>query len=69
MDEKLALEMAYKNGYEQGVKDFAERAKDRICNNVNRSLDNPDGYDYYPIDFYADIDAVSEELLKGRAKG
>lgn len=27
MDEKLALEMAYKNGYEQGVKDFAERLK------------------------------------------
>lgn len=25
MDEKLAVELAYKNGYEQGVKDLAER--------------------------------------------
>jgi hypothetical protein len=46
MDEKLALEMAYKNGYEQGVKDFAERMKNvfgygwLLGSSVKNQIDN-----------------------------
>lgn len=44
------------------IKEFAERLTNRICENVNRSLDNPDGNNYYPIDVYKDIDNLVKEM-------
>ena len=46
----------------EAIKEFAERLTDRICENVNRSLDNPDGNNYYPIDVYKDIDNLAKEM-------
>lgn len=61
MDEKLAVELAYKNGYEQGVKDLAERLK-------NNALLGEYPWDEERV-YVFQIDTISEELLKGRAKG
>ena len=47
----------------EAIKEFAERLTDKICENVNKSLDNPKGYDYYPIDVYADIDNLLKEMV------
>ena len=46
------------------IKEFAERLKDTICDKVNQSLDNPNGYDYYPIDVYKDIDNLVKETTE-----
>ena len=49
----------------KAIRGFAERLTDRICENVNRSLDNPDGNNYYPIDVYNDIDNLVKEMTEG----
>lgn len=48
----------------EAIKEIAERLTNRICENVNRSLDNPKGYDYYPIDVYKDIDNLVKEMTE-----
>jgi hypothetical protein len=45
------------------IKEFAEKLTNRICENVNRSLDNPNGNNYYPIDVYEDIDNLVKEMV------
>lgn len=67
MDEKLAVELAYKNGYEQAIKEFTKRLEDISAERFvfegygeNRILN---------IVEFGDIYNLSKELLKGRAKG
>lgn len=69
--EKLKAESQMADGYadalvertkSEAIKEFTERLTDRICENVNRSLDNPDGNNYYPIDVYKDIDNLVKEM-------
>lgn len=48
----------------EAIKEFAEKLKGIICDKVNRSLDNPEGCDYYPIDIYDDIDNLAKELTE-----
>ena len=50
------------------IKKFAERLTDRICENVNRSLDNPNGNNYYPIDVYNDIDNLVKEMTENEGE-
>lgn len=65
MDEKLALEMAYKNGYEQGVKGLAERLK-----KFATKVEGGKGFEgVFVMANNFQIDTISEELLKERAKG
>jgi hypothetical protein len=52
----------------EAIKEFAERLTDRICENVNRSLDNPNGNNYYPIDVYNDIDNLVKEMTENEGK-
>lgn len=52
-----------KHAKAKAIKEFAEKLTDRICENVNRSLDNPDGNNYYPIDVYRDIDNLVKEMV------
>lgn len=52
----------------EAIKEFAERLTDRICENVNRSLDNPNGNNYYPIDVYNDIDNLVKEMMENEGK-
>ena len=52
-----------KTAKSEAIKEFAERLTDKICENVNKSLDNPNGYDYYPMDVYADIDNLLKEMV------
>ena len=51
--------------HNEAIKEFAEGLKDIICKNVNRSLDNTNGYNYYPIDVYEDIDNLVKEMTEG----
>lgn len=53
MDIHTATEQAYKNGYEDGVKDFAERLR-KLC-------DAP----YWSV-WLSEIDDLSEEMLKSK---
>jgi superfamily II helicase len=53
----------------EAIKEFAERLTNRICKNVNRSLDNPNGYNYYPIDVYEDIDNLVKEMTERKDEG
>ena len=59
MDKHTATEVAYKNGYEkgynQGVKDFAERAKTYYKNTSGRPL--PDTIEYY-------LTLIAKEMIK-----
>lgn len=60
-----ATEIAFKNGYEKGVKDFAERLSDKISDSLERSQNSPDGDNYFITDVYTDIDKLEKEMLKG----
>ena len=59
MDKHTATEVAYKNGYErgynQGVKDFAERAKTYYKNTSGRPL--PETIEYY-------LSLIAKEMIK-----
>jgi hypothetical protein len=59
MDKHDATEVAYKNGYErgynQGVKDFAERAKTYYNNLSGRPL--PDTIEYY-------LSQIAKDMIK-----
>ena len=48
----------------EAIKEFVERLTDIIQENVNRSLDNPNGFDYYPIDVFKDIDNLVKEMAE-----
>ena len=50
-----ATEVAYKNGYKQGVKDFAERVKGRLA--LNTDIDNNE---YLSV--IEDIDQIAKEM-------
>ena len=50
------------------IKEFAERLRDRICDSIERSLDNPNGNDYYITDVYTDIDNLVKEMTGGKVK-
>lgn len=54
MNEHDATEQAYKNGYQQGVKDFAERLKNKSKKRVS---DN-----YGARVFIQDIDNLAKEM-------
>ena len=48
----------------EAIKEFAEKLTNRICENVNRSLDNPNGNNYYITDVYTDIDNLAKEMTE-----
>lgn len=50
----------------EAIKEFAEKLTNRICENVNRSLDNPDGNNYFITDVYEDIDNLVKEMTEGK---
>ena len=52
----------------EAIKGFAEKLTNRICENVNRSLDNPNGNNYYPIDVYEDINNLVKEMTEESEK-
>ena len=43
-------------------KEFAAKLTDRICESIERSLDNPDGDNYYITDVYKDIYNLVKEI-------
>lgn len=57
-------EQAYKNGYEQGVKELAERAKGYCC----RMFDIGSGHEAGEVVLleFADIDNLVKELTEGK---
>ena len=55
MNKHDATETAYKNGYEQGVKDFAERVKTYYRHTSSRPL--PATVEYY-------IDQIAKDMIK-----
>lgn len=55
MNEYDATELAYKNGYEQGVKDMAERIKNYYRHTTSRPL--PATVEYY-------VNQIAKELLE-----
>lgn len=54
----------YDKGYRDGIKEFAERFTNRICEKLDQSLDNPNGNNYYITDVYTDIDNLVEEMTE-----
>ena len=56
MNKHDATETAYKNGYEQGVKDFAERVKTYYRHTTSKPL--PATVEYY-------IDQIKKEMSEG----
>lgn len=57
-------EQAYKNGYEAGVKDFAERLKGYCC----RMFDMGSGHEAGEVVLleFSDIDKLVKELTEGK---
>lgn len=62
MNERDAIEQAYKNGFEAGVKEFAERLKHTIHQSVYQYWNTPDGGYYLAEDVDDDIDTLVEEM-------
>lgn len=50
MDDFTATEIAYKNGYNQALKDFTERVKEEI------------GFNCTLVDVYETIDQIAKEM-------
>ena len=49
----------------EAIKEFAERLTSRICDNIEQSMNNADGDNYFITDVYTDIDKLEEEMLEG----
>lgn len=47
----------------EAYKEFANRLTDKIMDNIDRSLDNPNGNDYVITDVYETIDNLLNELV------
>lgn len=60
MNERDAFEQAYKNGYEAGVKEFAERLKGIYTN--DRRYDRPTAHTLI-IKLFDNIEKTAEELI------
>lgn len=52
------------NAKSEVIKEFAERLTDIICDNLNRSLDNPNGNDYFITDVYTTINNLVKEITE-----
>ena len=50
----------------EAVREFAERLTDRICESIEKSMDNPNGADYFITDVYTDIDNIAREMTEGK---
>ena len=50
----------------EAVREFAERLTDRICESIEKSMDNPNGADYFITDVYTDIDNLAREMTEGK---
>lgn len=48
----------------KAVREFAKRLTDRICDSIERSLNNADGNNYCVTDVYGDIDNLVEEMTE-----
>lgn len=59
MNENDAIEQAYKNGYEAGVKEFAERVKNGFC----------PGCEYETFTIREFIDTLVKELTERKEDG
>lgn len=57
MDEKLAIELAYKNGYEQGAKDFVKELESRCIKGG-----------IYPAFVGAKVKEILKELTEDKRK-
>ena len=48
----------------KAIKEFAEKLSDRVSDNIERSLDNPNGIDYYVTDVYETINNLVKEMTE-----
>jgi hypothetical protein len=48
----------------EAVKEFAERLTNIICEKIVKSIDNPNGYDYFITDVSTDIDNLVKEMTE-----
>ena len=48
----------------EAIKEFADKLTDEIYNSIERSLDNPNGYNYLITDVYDDIDNLVKEMTE-----
>lgn len=50
----------------EAIQEFAERLSARICDNIERSMNNPDGDNYFITDVYKTIDNLVKEMTEGK---
>lgn len=62
MNEFDAAEIAYQNGYKQGVKDLAERVKAEVQKSINQYWSTDGGGYYLAEDVIPDIDQIAKEM-------
>lgn len=50
----------------EAIKEFAERLTNRISDSIERSIDSPDGNNYFITDVYTNIDNLVKEMTEDK---
>ena len=67
--QKAEVEIAKRMTKAEAYKEFANRLTDKIMDNIDRGLDNPNGNDYVITDVYETIDNLLNELVGDGSEG